>query len=92
MLLLLVVGDVLGAGIYALVGEVGSRVGGAIWTAFVVALAHALFTGVSYAELVTKYPKAAGAALYVEHAIQLGFRLEVLMERLGVNIGKGHPG
>lgn len=40
----------------------------------------------------TKYPKAAGAALYVEHAIQLGFRLEVLMEHLGVNIGKGHPG
>lgn len=50
MLLLLVVGDVLGAGIYALVGEVGSRVDGAIWTAFVVALAHALFTGVSYAD------------------------------------------
>ena len=68
MLLLLVVGDVLGAGIYALVGEVGSRVGGAIWTAFVVALALALFTGMSYAELVTKYPKAAGAALYVNKA------------------------
>ena len=43
-------GDVLGAGIYALVGEVGSRVGGAIWTVFVVVLAHALFTGVSYAD------------------------------------------
>ena len=37
MLLLFVVGDVLGAGIYALVGEVGGRVGGAIWTAFVAA-------------------------------------------------------
>ena len=33
MLLVLVVGDVLGAGIYALVGEVGGRVGGAIWSA-----------------------------------------------------------
>ncbi len=32
MLLFFVVGDVLGAGIYALVGEVGGRVGGAIWT------------------------------------------------------------
>jgi basic amino acid/polyamine antiporter, APA family len=68
MLLLFVVGDVLGAGIYALVGEVGGRVGGAIWTAFVAALGLALFTAFAYAELVTKYPKAAGAALYVNKA------------------------
>jgi amino acid transporter len=68
MLLLLVVGDVLGAGIYALVGEVGARVGGAIWTAFLLALVLALFTACAYAELVTKYPRAAGAALYVNRA------------------------
>lgn len=68
MLLALVVGDVLGAGIYALVGEVGGRVGGAIWSAFVLALALALFTAFAYAELVTKYPLAAGAALYVNKA------------------------
>ncbi|MEX2194260.1 MAG: APC family permease [Thermoleophilaceae bacterium] len=68
VLLLLVVGDVLGAGIYALVGEVGGRVGGAIWTAFALSLALALFTAFAYAELVTKYPQAAGAALYVNKA------------------------
>jgi amino acid transporter len=68
MLLLLVVGDVLGAGIYALVGEVGARAGGAIWTAFLLALLLALFTAFAYAELVTKYPRAAGAALYVNRA------------------------
>jgi basic amino acid/polyamine antiporter, APA family len=68
LLLLLVVGDVLGAGIYALVGEVGGRVGGAIWTAFALALGLALFTACAYAELVTKYPRAAGAALYVNKA------------------------
>jgi basic amino acid/polyamine antiporter, APA family len=44
MLLLFVLGDVLGAGIYALVGEVGGRTGGAIWTAFGVALLLAVFT------------------------------------------------
>src|SRR5918998_1699042 len=68
MLLLLVVGDVLGAGIYALVGEVGGRIGGAIWAAFLFALGLALFTAFAYAELVTKYPQAAGAALYTHKA------------------------
>ena len=37
-MLLVFVGDILGAGIYALVGEVGGEVGGAIWTAFIAAL------------------------------------------------------
>jgi amino acid transporter len=68
MLLLFVVGDMVGGGIYALVGEVGGRVGGAIWSGFALALVLALFTAGSYAELVTKYPKAGGAALYVHRA------------------------
>jgi APA family basic amino acid/polyamine antiporter len=68
MLLMLVVGDVLGAGIYALVGQVAGRVGGAFWIAFLLALVLAVFTAFGYAELVTKYPKAAGAAVYVNRA------------------------
>src|SRR4051812_4643705 len=68
LLLFFVVGDVLGAGIYALVGEVAARVGGAVWLAFALALALAMFTAFAYAELVTKYPRAAGAALYVNKA------------------------
>jgi basic amino acid/polyamine antiporter, APA family len=70
LLLLFVVGDVLGAGIYALIGEIGGRVGGAIWGAFVAALILAVFTAFAYAELVTKYPKAAGAALYTNKAFK----------------------
>jgi APA family basic amino acid/polyamine antiporter len=68
-----VIGDVLGAGIYALVGEVGGEVGGAIWAAFLFAGVLALFTAASYAELVTKYPQAAGAALYVHRAFRSDF-------------------
>lgn len=67
-LTLFIIGDILGAGIYVLVGEVGGRVGGAIWTSFLLALGLAIFTTFSYAELVTKYPRAAGAALYVNRA------------------------
>jgi basic amino acid/polyamine antiporter, APA family len=73
MLLLFVVGDVLGAGIYALVGTIGDRVGGAIWASFVLAIVLAFFTAVAYAELVTKYPQAAGAALYVNKAFGVPF-------------------
>lgn len=73
MLLLFVVGDVLGAGIYALVGEVGAEVGGAIWTAFTAALVLAVLTAFAYAELVTKYPQAAGSALYVDRAYKVPF-------------------
>jgi basic amino acid/polyamine antiporter, APA family len=68
MLLFFVVGDVVGAGIYALVGQVAGRTGGAVWTAFLAALVLALFTALSYAELVTKYPGAGGAGLYVNRA------------------------
>ena len=34
MLLLLVVGDILGAGIYVLIGELAGEVGGLAWAAF----------------------------------------------------------
>ena len=62
MLLLFVVGDMVGGGIYALVGEVGGRVGGALWSGFALALLLALFTAGSYAELATKYTCTARSA------------------------------
>ncbi|MDK0518253.1 APC family permease [Streptomyces sp. ML-6] len=68
LLLLFIVGDILGTGIYALTGQVAGEVGGAAWLPFVVAFAVALITAFSYLELVTKYPRAAGAALYVHKA------------------------
>ena len=68
MLFVFILGDVLGAGIYALVGEIAGEVGGAIWLPMLVALLMALLTAASYAELVTKYPRAGGAAVFAQRA------------------------
>jgi len=70
LLVFFILGDIVGAGIYALVGEVGAAVGGAIWTAFLAAFVLAIFTAASYAELVTKYPRAGGSATYVNNAFR----------------------
>ncbi|MGY1822536.1 APC family permease [Geodermatophilus sp. SYSU D00079] len=68
LLYLFILGDVLGAGVYALVGEVAAEVGGAVWVPLAVALVLALLTAASYAELVTKYPRAGGSAVFAERA------------------------
>lgn len=73
LLLLFIVGDILGTGIYALTGQVAAQVGGMVWLPFLVAFAVALLTAFSYLELVTKYPKAAGAALYTHKAFGIHF-------------------
>lgn len=65
---LFILGDVLGAGVYALVGKIAGEAGGAAWVPLVVALGFAMLTAASYAELVTKYPKAGGAAVFAERA------------------------
>ena len=73
LLLLFVVGDILGTGVYALTGKVAAEVGGAVWLPFLVAFIVALLTAFSYLELVTKYPRAAGAALYTHKAFGIHF-------------------
>lgn len=73
LLLLFIVGDILGTGVYALTGDVAAEVGGAAWVPFLVAFLIATVTAFSYLELVTKYPQAAGAALYAHKAFGLQF-------------------
>ena len=73
LLLLFIVGDILGTGVYALTGDVAGEVGGAAWAPFLVAFAVATITAFSYLELVTRYPQAAGAALYADKAFGLHF-------------------
>lgn len=73
LLLLFVVGDILGTGVYALTGQVAGEVGGAAWLPFLLAFVIATITAFSYLELVTKYPQAAGAALYAHKAFGIHF-------------------
>ncbi|MGV0716253.1 APC family permease [Mycolicibacterium sp. XJ662] len=73
LLLLFIVGDILGTGVYALTGDVAAEVGGAAWLPFLIAFLIATVTAFSYLELVTKYPQAAGAALYVHKAFGIQF-------------------
>lgn len=70
LLFFFILGDVLGAGIYALMGVLAERVGGMLWAPLLLALALALLTAGSYAELVTKYPRAGGAAVFAERAFR----------------------
>ena len=59
-------GGMLGAGIYGLIGKAAGEMGNAIWLAFAVSMVAALLTGLSYASIGSRYPRAGGAA-YVTH-------------------------
>ncbi len=71
-LLLYGLGNILGAGIYVLVGKVAGAAGAATTLSFLLASAGVAFTVFSYAELAARYPISAGEAVYVHEAF--GFR------------------
>ncbi|MGQ4715748.1 APC family permease [Streptomyces anulatus] len=81
-----ILGDILGAGVYVLVGQVAAESGGAVWAPLLVALCLALLTAASYAELVTKYPRAGGASHYAALAYGpfLGFLAGFCMLAAGI--------
>ncbi|VFA88836.1 amino acid transporter [Gordonia paraffinivorans] len=92
LLFLFILGDVLGAGIYALVGEMAGKVGGAIWVPLLAALVMALLTAGSYSELVTKYPQAGGAAVFAARAYRsspVSFLVGFCMLAAGVTSAAG---
>ena len=62
------VGDILGAGIYALVGKVAGVAGSASWAAFSVALVVAGLTALTYAELGGRFPRSAGESFFTQQA------------------------
>lgn len=64
-LLLYGLGTTIGAGIYALVGELAAESGYSALASFFFAGLMASLTAFSFAELSGRYPQAAGAAMYV---------------------------
>jgi len=62
------VGDMIGAGIYGTIGVAAGKMGNAVWLAFLVSMVAALLTGLSYASLASRYPRAAGAAFVTQRA------------------------
>jgi len=73
------VGNVLGAGIYALIGEVVGITGNISWLAFILASVTGALTGLSYAELSAMFPKSAAEFVYTERA----FKIRLLSFLLG---------
>ena len=67
------VGDMIGAGIYGTVGVAAGAMGNAVWLAFVTSMIAALLTGLSYASIASRYPRAAGAAYVTQRAYRLPF-------------------
>lgn len=60
------IGDILGAGIYGLIGKAAGQMGNAVWLAFATSMVVAMLSGLSYAAVGSRFPKAAGAA-FVTH-------------------------
>ena len=52
------VGDMIGSGIYGTVGKAAGSMGNAVWLAFIVSMVAALVTGLSYACISSRYPRA----------------------------------
>jgi len=76
------VGIILGAGIYALLGDAAGLAGNAVWLAFVISAFMAAFTGLSYAELSSMFPSAGAEHEYVSHA--MGRRLAFVIGWLSI--------
>lgn len=64
------VGDILGAGIYAVIGKIVGLSGSLVWASFLVAMLVATLTALSYAELGSRLPKSGGVAYFVHTAFR----------------------
>ena len=67
------VGLILGAGVYVLIGQAAGFAGGAIWISMLLGVIIALFSGLSYAELTSIFPKSAAEYIFVKKSFKNNF-------------------
>jgi amino acid transporter len=67
------VGDMIGSGVYGTMGKAAGTMGNAVWLAFLVSMVAALLTGLSYANIASRYPRAGGAAYVTQRAYRVAF-------------------
>ncbi|MBT3701332.1 MAG: amino acid permease, partial [Alphaproteobacteria bacterium] len=79
-------GTTIGAGIYALIGEMALVAGYQMPVSFLIAAALATLTGFSFVELSSRYPKAAGEAVYVQQGFDRRW-LTIVVGLLAVSAG-----
>jgi len=65
---LMSIGIILGAGVYVLIGEAAGLSGNGLWLSFIIAAVVASFTGLSYAELSSRFPHASAEYTYIEQS------------------------
>ena len=75
-------GNILGAGVYVLIGKVAGEAGFYAPMAFIFASVIAALSAFSYAELSARYPVSAGEAVYIFE----GFQKKTLSQIVGILI------
>ena len=92
-------GNILGAGVYVLIGKVAGEAGYYAPLAFLLASVVAAITAFTFAELSSRYPVSAGEAIYVQEAFgykQLSLLVGLLIVLTGIvsaaTIAKGFVG
>jgi APA family basic amino acid/polyamine antiporter len=65
-----VLGVIIGAGIYVLVGKAAGITGNSVWLAFLISAFIAACTGLSYAELASTFPYDSAEYVYTERAFK----------------------
>ncbi|MFH0836832.1 MAG: amino acid permease, partial [Candidatus Aenigmatarchaeota archaeon] len=75
------IGAILGAGIYVLIGKAAGIGGNAVWMAFGLSALLAALSGLSYAELVSMFPKSSAEFGYTKKAFgrRIGFVIGLLI-------------
>jgi amino acid transporter len=72
------VGAMVGAGIFALMGDAGSIAGNAVYISFIIAGVISLLSGYSYSKLGVRYPSSGGIVEYLIQAFGGGYLTGVL--------------